>query len=630
LFDAGLADPRGGAYRRIVVSVTSLSRANRQWITNGWYFPDGFAVCWDGLVHKVVQVGSPADLRQDVAASKASFFTRATVGAPPEAGPVSIALLLRLGETELAHQLFVRFLEGPPQAFARPALNEQEWFSAASGAWLSAALDEAMNAHATGDDGLTVDLSELLQGARPRLESVWSGLRSGQPQGAPSPMAFLDPLPTLLSDSERRLKEASRPPFDQAAMSRITSAARISELIDRLEDVDERQLSVPGGIDFMQSPICKMLAAEGAAAVEPLLDAMEHDRRLTRSFGFGQSLRLISVADVAEIILQYEYHLNVFRWNDPARRREWLIANKSRSQAERYFDLLAGDSNDELQWLDAAEGLAGALGEELRQRRNPSLSELLAKRVGQMRTNWAENVALLLYLWDPTAALSSLKRVTRGSYIGTLYGHIIAARLQLGDDSAARDWAATIRTDRVVSLEQLTPLWTKPEDGILQEAARELFSSPNGPMSPSNLLKSGRSVGALIRSPLLIQPVFRESVADALGRKDVVGTAERRSDGYVTMHSPDSSVTCAPGQCGAGFPVSHPPGKQNIRAGDYIAWLLSRIDGFPAIEIEASEEEKDRSIARIRDFLRSHGTDLRAPPPTERTYPDPLVTLVAK
>jgi len=371
-FDAGLADPRGGEYREI--ELTTGGGQSRPVTTHGWYFPQAFEVCWDGLAHPVVRVGGNADLWQDIADAKADFFRKATIVAPPDAEPVAVALLLRLGEAELARRLFVKLSDASLPRFPSAErdghqVNKSQWFAMAGVSWLSGAFHEAVEAHAIGDDRLAVDIAGRLLQARLSFESAWKNVSPELPTNAVSQMAFLDPVATLLADSERRLKQSPRRPLDPNAMRSMGASARIATLIERLEDVNERQFSQPGGVPLLDSPICKMLVQEGAEAVEPLLDVVEHDQRLTRSYGFGRSFfpprSLITVAEAAEAVFRDYYHLRVFRWEDPAQRRAWLIRNKYRSQAERYFDLLSGDSNDEVQWLDAAQGLSGGLGEEL-------------------------------------------------------------------------------------------------------------------------------------------------------------------------------------------------------------------------------------------------------------------------
>jgi len=320
------------------------------------------------------------------------------------------------------------------------------------------------------------------------------------------------------------------------------------------------------------------------------------------------------------------YQLYTFRWKNPADRNAWMIRNKYRSPAERAFDLMADDKSDENQWLDAAQMLLapikngrGLLGDTLRSQTDPSVSDLLLKRVMQSSTTWGDNLGLLLYQWDPPASLPALQRLAmRGrAYKGNLHGSIVAALLQLGDATFKEEWASSIKGDQIVTLDRLVPLWTLPNDEAVLVVARRLFMGPNAPMSPSNLLAAGRPAADLIRSPLLISPAFRESVFDALGRTLVIGTAERLPNGSLKLGMPDSSLWCMPGGCGRGFSVLRPPGARSIRLGDSVAYTLSSIDGFPEFDLEASTAEKDRAMAAIGAFLLLHGPDLRAPAITE-------------
>jgi hypothetical protein len=75
-------------------------------------------------------------------------------------------------------------------------------------------------------------------------------------------------------------------------------------------------------------------------------------------------------------------------------------------------------------------------------------------------------------------------------------------------------------------------------------------------------------------------------------------------------------------------PGSHPPaGKLSMRVGDFIAWELSQIDGFPKFDLESSTEEKNTASASIAKFLRIHAGELRAPAVTLSYGPGPVVLL---
>src|SRR5262245_461614 len=135
LFQAGLADPRGGEYRLIEVGTgdcwsgdAGLAR------THGWVLPAAkgekqrFAVCWNGLVYPVVSVGDRADLRADVRAAleadekartrSESFYrfrhawSEGVSIRPRTLLPVKVCLLLRLGEEELARRAWLAWTAG--------------------------------------------------------------------------------------------------------------------------------------------------------------------------------------------------------------------------------------------------------------------------------------------------------------------------------------------------------------------------------------------------------------------------------------------------------------------------------------------------------------------------------------
>lgn len=628
LFDAGLADPRGGEYRRVEVSRPSASGGT---VTlNGWSFPGGFAVGWDGLVHRVVRAGERVDLSADVAAAKAKFWREGLWTPRPDAEFVGVALLLRLGEQDLARQMLAQMPALPRQRRDVSGSEERrlarlDWFQIAGAAWLSGVYHQAVEAHAVGNDRLTTDIGEMLIGARESFEAARNALGPPGIAGVQSPAAFLDPVPVLIADSNRRLSEPPRPPLDRIDLRGMTQPARIAALIDRLEDVSERQFSQPGGVWIMGSPICQMLASEGAAAIDSLLEVLDHDQRLTRSYSFGRNFfperHTISVAEAAKALLEEYYGVRLFRWNDATELRAWLIRNKFRSQAERAFDLLAGDKNEELQWLDGAQMLLstnkngpGLLGDVLRERKNPSVSELLAKRVTQSNTNWGNNLSLLLFQWDPPASLGALRHQATvwRSYHGDLYSSIVAALLQLGDSSSLEDWVTGIKTDHRIELQQLVPLWTAPEHETVAGVARKLFLDPNAPMSPAAMLAAGSCPDNLIQSPLLISPAFRDSVFKGLARGEVIGTVVRVAGGNAKVTAPcGASIGCP--VCGRSNPPAHQPGTQQIRIADSIAYRLSMICGFPEFDLEAPPQQRDQAIAATAEFLRTHVADLRAP-----------------
>ena len=125
---------------------------------------------------------------------------------------------------------------------------------------------------------------------------------------------------------------------------------------------------------------------------------------------------------------------------------------------------------------------SGFVGDELRGRRNPSVSDLLSKRATEMDTNWADDTGLVAA--GPAEAGASL----------------VDGRTERADCCCA---AATGRQGGC---------GPDPATRNLQALSRKLFMEPGAPMSPSSMVTAGRSPGDLIRSPLLIERVFRESV----------------------------------------------------------------------------------------------------------------------
>lgn len=316
LFDAGLADPRGGAYREIQLSGSDWG-AEGAAQTHGWVFAEGYAVCWNGLVYQVRSIGASADLVRDVDAivnaspsTTEVYFTRwppqpdiafwVSIESAGGKWPVAIALLLRLGRHDLARHLW-----RSPDSFSKSGVipdREPMWTRRVAAVWLGAAFHRLINERTGGNDKEAVEIGQSLV----TWEQRWRTAREQMPASAATDpagypdLSFLKPLPRLLADSQRRLQQPARPNLDFKALWGIagkdgaassaflgkSQSARIADLIDRLEDVAARKFIWPGWLDLMHDPISTLLAKEGEAAVGPLLDVYEHDQRLTRSVDF--------------------------------------------------------------------------------------------------------------------------------------------------------------------------------------------------------------------------------------------------------------------------------------------------------------------------------------------------------
>ena len=630
LFDAGLADPRGGVYREIEVPIfVSAPDGTHPLTSHGWVFDDGFAVCWNGLIYRVRKVGPPAQLEADVHAiasvnpmeslpfrrrpfpKNAEFWLNTP--AAEGLGPISIALLLRLGRADLAQQLW----SSPHPIDVPEAIRT----------WLGTAFLRVVDDREQGDDEDAAQTAQSL--------IVWQ--ESIRPALKPKDIAFLSPLPRLLEDSERRLREPPRTKLDSEKLLHEPQSRRIAELIARLEDVIGVKIGWPGPYELMFDPICRQLAHEGEAAVEPLLDAYEFDRRLTRDADFTRPSSLertpIPVSEAAKAILagilQYP---NVVNGLSPAELRAWWEANKKDPLA-RSFQLLLNDSSSPDEWVESAEVITqhsgierlGDLhnehhacdantpppplaGEPLRSRREPSVTELLAKRANVLRVSSqpekACSIAFMAYLWDPQTSLPVLRQVSKLESCRR-DASVTSARLAMGDTQAAADWSELIRNRRSpfpLQTSELSPLWMFPNDAVLSQLAESLFSQPDSRLAPGKDFQR-------VATPLLANPTYRRAVISALRDNTVVGSAIRDSE-------TDISIRYANG--GGGYPLPGSTDSRHLRVGesrqvrtkDLVAWQLTTIQGFPDFWPDWSELEKDMAASEMAAFLDKHGAEL--------------------
>ena len=331
LFAQGMADPRGCEYRVIEVGTGNVWSGDGGIVeTHGWVLPGGgaqkFAVAWNGLVYPVVSVGTNADLEADMAMMETNRFER-WYSAIPEGtfvsqnSPLSIkgCFLLRLGRAELAEHFWLaqergirnsqnqmqrRMLEqNPSMTNGKVSASTNEikisqvdpyltWVTD----WAWAMFDRTTCAHARGDEKLALLTARQLAATQPQIETecakrglkrqaYWESSRQGQLQPY---LTFLGPLPELLADLERRDLEGSHISLITEGITNVTDQTeRITRLIRDLDLVGARQWSQPGGVDTAGEPTVKALIHEGDAAVGPLLDCLEQDKRLTRSVSFG-------------------------------------------------------------------------------------------------------------------------------------------------------------------------------------------------------------------------------------------------------------------------------------------------------------------------------------------------------
>lgn len=492
LFMQGLADPTGGEYREITVRVGSVWGGDTVVKTHGWVLPkqngedETRAVTPNGLVYSVRSVGGKASIAKDVATflkkreeaqtkygRQFGFGWRSTSA---EGDSVSIdspsflyvCLLLRLGEDKAAESLYKAWSSAlEPRVNANESNLRDPYFLLVN-QWTWSVYDRAVCAHMRGDDALAASDAALLTQSQPLIEAEVKTRNPKQyptngsikEEGSPA-LPFLKNLPELLADSKRRLTDSKPPALDLAALKTKPQAERIATLIQHLDEVAARQSGQPGGVGLDASPISSALIAEGEAAVEPLLDVLENDKRLTRSVSFGrdffQDRNLLSVRSAAFTCFVRIIGVSEFsEGRDVKSIRAWWAKNKGITAPERWFAQLADDGNqlvvanddpkgyektamhreaDVDRWSAAADRiltrsdvtesggwvslptrdkskpLPAYRGELLRSLRSPSVSDVFEKRALQLSNpaeeRWGFDVqrgavfALRLYAWDP-------------------------------------------------------------------------------------------------------------------------------------------------------------------------------------------------------------------------------------
>jgi hypothetical protein len=528
LFAQGLADPRGCKYRDIEIGTGSCWQGDAGVAaTRGWVLPadddseQQFAVAWNGLVYPVVTVGKEADVRTDVlAAIEARGETRPPVGSasgraiPERIGtshesilPLKACLLLRLGEGELAQRMWT--LATP----AQPAPENRDPYLPLARDWTWCIFDRALGAHMRGDDNLALASCEQLLplAAAVEKEAAWRELpRPLSVNDADGPMPylqFLGQLDELVADQRRRAearRAGDQPPViaDDATFQSLP----VDELVRQLENVAGRQRSQPGGVEFSIEPILQALIAKGPEAVEPLLEALESDARLTRSVSyhrdFSRHRNVLGVSRAAASALTTIMQVRSFRadsWDETGRRalarqfREYWQDHGDEPVEERWYRVLQDDAATIDQWLEAAEKIVAAsrtrqgdgtlkfdstkmAGERLRAHASPSVTELMVQRIDELappvtrptsndlrQLHDACRIAFHLAKWDVDGALPTLARLSdacrdqfdnapRTIYGSTRnglaanYSRLILPLGKAGDDEVIREYAAWIRT----------------------------------------------------------------------------------------------------------------------------------------------------------------------------------------
>ncbi len=362
--------------------------------------------------------------------------------------------------------------------------------------------------------------------------------------------------------------------------------------------------------------------------------------------------------------------------------RQFWEKTRSIPLVERWYRTLLDDSATQARWLEAAGGIISMdfeegmpypkpgsrpmKGESLRTGRDPSVTVLMLRRASQIartgnpRTSrdpglsGACQMATALTSWDEKASLPLLQELCKqcrersdqwlaggdrnnsaDQSLASNLAKFTKIRVKLGDSGALDEYASWLRTTTPKMLEYgtfeaLKPLLDQPDRPALASAARWLFNDPKSPWVP--LLPEARGqqtphFNNLFSSSLIVVAGFREGVLASLADKTPLGTVSRTEKGSIrrkitgggTMNSGTNNIDLSD------FP---PDVEHSFRNCDFVASMLSGLEGCPKCELFWPEARRDEAVAACVAYLTRFGSRLTIEaPPGAHDFPDPKAHL---
>jgi hypothetical protein len=276
-------------------------------------------------------------------------------------------------------------------------------------------------------------------------------------------------------------------------------------------------------------------------------------------------------------------------------------------------------------------------GEPLRTKTNPSVSDLLVKRLKEVEEQKKDiqtymfgsvgDFALVLADWDGKAHLDDLRAITKiltdrfngarwESYaiIGALT-ELLDKRISWGDPDAASEYSSMVvgwdpNGVQGGGLGFLDVISHHPDDPTLAATAEKLFSDPKlGWINSSGNAFSSRVPIGTIRSALIGVPGFREAVVRALGNTGKAGTVTLGADGGFTnpwsgRGEGDKDNPDAPR---AGTAV-------DFRVCDIYAHEISFLPGAPKCALYGPLAKRDQQIEACIEYLQRYSNDFKYDP----------------
>lgn len=679
LFEQGLGDPRGCEYREIEVGTGSVWNGDGGVAkTRGWVIPghdsQRFAVCWNGLVYPAVSVGTNANLEADVMmlvtngmTSWRSALPEALTVQPATLQGIQGCLLLRLGNADWAmtcwlalerrgsearNEVLRRFSQTNDLASTNEIkLSDADPYLGWANDWAWSLFDRMICAHERGDEWLALADARRLNAARPLIESAcaqrsfkrqpyWDSRREKELQPY---LTFLDQLPQILDDLERRTKEETRVSVLSRGLTNITDqTTRVRALVKDLDLVQARQWGQPGGVNLADDPVVAALITEGDAAVGPLLDCLEKDKRLTRSVSFGRDFHggrtVLSVNGAAWVALQTILQAG---FPNGSEMRAYWNKYKHLKIEERWYAIL-NDDKARSRWQEAAANIVQPVnitrypggfstespapsnspvpvrGQSLRTKSDPSVTDLLTRHALEVPTNNFGNYDLsaccqmadYLARWDvqaglPVARTLSKRARTAMKYSGqALGGNLIQlslARAKAGDPAAFDDYADWIVTTTPAEfadsrLECLNPLKRYPTNSMLQGVAERLFGRTN--TAWGNLPWKSRFGEPTVESELVAFPAYRALLCRELQKTNSCGTVTLERSGVLRYTVTDINQA---GSCGIVLPEASSATNgttAQIRWCDWISIALANGKHIPVFDPFEATADRDMAIAK--------------------------------
>jgi hypothetical protein len=338
------------------------------------------------------------------------------------------------------------------------------------------------------------------------------------------------------------------------------------------------------------------------------------------------------------------------------------------TREERWFAILADDKAGPNRWLNVVQNIMRPADEEphpssmfdgggwvkvpsdkpgdrrvlrgevLRKKVSPSVGDLLAKRLraisqasdDQYRRGLRGTVELAqaLAVWDGKAHLQDLHDFTEvlrtafsandaaQPYLGQPLVKLYLKRAQLGDESAIDEYAHWVQdvTPRQAGYGAegiFEPLWRFSDRPAITAAAEKLFGSKD---SPWNLAIGGHTgssfdVERVLQTPVLGLPVVRKQLLAQLQDKSQAGTVECTDRGSLRVHR--LTWNESRGMADKDDPLRSALGAiTSFRTCDLVAEQLSRIAGFPRIELYWPEDHRNDAVKRTNAVMTQFGERL--------------------